>query len=483
MCCSFWEKCINSQKTGLGCSTPLICYGKISQEINLSFFIYIETPLEEGSYKEQAAKTTPWLEGWKVKQLAALSMECLHHGQRAHDVRGSKVSLGGLKTKPLEITIVNLSKVTKLEMAANYFHSGKFASQPVGAIEPGESHTFGVSSRDGTSKTGVKGGIAFAISNVEGVEREPDNLEEETPPKEEITAGDEEKEQAEEKEENNTEETKNIENGEVVKENKDIDEDKELEKFDEPNGEKKESEKKKKRFSLKREKKHKEMKEEAPAEEAEKTEEPAADKPEEPTAEETKEETHEEETEVETSTEVEAPAETTGKDEADSAEKKPKKEKKKGKFSLRKNKKSKDNKVAEQETVNEEETAPAPEDQTDNKEPEADKEPEATEEQEAENGDEPEPEQQTEEKEEAEEEAIHEETPEVVGNGSFFVIAFENPLAGIQKAKSSRTQSKDILPVLKKMKSGSPSKQPYGGHYKDGKRHFVYIWKDPELGW
>ena len=23
MCCSFWEKCINSQKTGLGCSTPL----------------------------------------------------------------------------------------------------------------------------------------------------------------------------------------------------------------------------------------------------------------------------------------------------------------------------------------------------------------------------------------------------------------------------------------------------------------------------
>ena len=23
MCCSFWEKCINSQKNGLGCSTPL----------------------------------------------------------------------------------------------------------------------------------------------------------------------------------------------------------------------------------------------------------------------------------------------------------------------------------------------------------------------------------------------------------------------------------------------------------------------------
>ena len=26
MCCSFWEKCINSQKTGLGCSTPLRGY-------------------------------------------------------------------------------------------------------------------------------------------------------------------------------------------------------------------------------------------------------------------------------------------------------------------------------------------------------------------------------------------------------------------------------------------------------------------------
>ena len=24
MCCSFWEKCKNSKKTGLGCSTPLI---------------------------------------------------------------------------------------------------------------------------------------------------------------------------------------------------------------------------------------------------------------------------------------------------------------------------------------------------------------------------------------------------------------------------------------------------------------------------
>ena len=24
MCCSFWKQCINSQKTGLGCSTPLI---------------------------------------------------------------------------------------------------------------------------------------------------------------------------------------------------------------------------------------------------------------------------------------------------------------------------------------------------------------------------------------------------------------------------------------------------------------------------
>ena len=27
MCCSFWEKCINSQKNGLGCSTPLMKRG------------------------------------------------------------------------------------------------------------------------------------------------------------------------------------------------------------------------------------------------------------------------------------------------------------------------------------------------------------------------------------------------------------------------------------------------------------------------
>ena len=28
MCCSFWETCINSQKTGLGCSIPLTTQGK-----------------------------------------------------------------------------------------------------------------------------------------------------------------------------------------------------------------------------------------------------------------------------------------------------------------------------------------------------------------------------------------------------------------------------------------------------------------------
>ncbi|XP_072045810.1 uncharacterized protein [Amphiura filiformis] len=433
-----------------------------------------ETPLEAGSFKEEAGKTTPWLQGWKVKQLATLSMECLHQGQRSHDTRGSKASLVGLKSKPLEITVVNLSKKTKLEMASSYFHSGKFESEPVGLIEPGESHTYNVSSRDGRSKTGVKGGIAFTVSNVEGLEEaEPEEADE---PAKENTA-EEEKEQEEEKVENKEEDQKNVENGEVVKENKELDEDKELEKFDPPNGEKKEAEKKKKRFSLKREKKHpKHNHTEAPAEvkeEGEKTEEPAAEAApeenatEEATGEEAKEETKEEATEEKPAEEEKPDESAAGKDEADSGEKKPKK---KAKFSLRKHKKTKDTTATEPQEATKEEDKPAeePQDQPDTAEPA-----EATEEKEPEA-----------EPEATEVVAEHEEEkPEAVGNGAFFVCAFENPLAGIQKAKSSKTQSKDVVPVLKKMKSGSPSKQLYGGHYKDGKRHFVYIWKDPELGW
>ena len=34
MCCSFWEKCINSQKNGLGCSTPLNQKLKVPQHCN-----------------------------------------------------------------------------------------------------------------------------------------------------------------------------------------------------------------------------------------------------------------------------------------------------------------------------------------------------------------------------------------------------------------------------------------------------------------
>ena len=37
MCCSFWKKCINSHKTGLGCSTPLRKNGTPNQK--LAYFV------------------------------------------------------------------------------------------------------------------------------------------------------------------------------------------------------------------------------------------------------------------------------------------------------------------------------------------------------------------------------------------------------------------------------------------------------------
>ena len=36
MCCSFWEKCKNSPKTGLGCSTPLRCENNVEPKQNSS---------------------------------------------------------------------------------------------------------------------------------------------------------------------------------------------------------------------------------------------------------------------------------------------------------------------------------------------------------------------------------------------------------------------------------------------------------------
>ena len=38
MCCSFWEKCKNSPKTGLGCSTPL----KVMTWFDFDFIVFID---------------------------------------------------------------------------------------------------------------------------------------------------------------------------------------------------------------------------------------------------------------------------------------------------------------------------------------------------------------------------------------------------------------------------------------------------------
>ena len=39
MCCSFWEKCINSQKNGLGCSTPLSAVNSNSENFESSLYM------------------------------------------------------------------------------------------------------------------------------------------------------------------------------------------------------------------------------------------------------------------------------------------------------------------------------------------------------------------------------------------------------------------------------------------------------------
>ena len=48
MCCSFWEKCKNSPKTGLGCSTPLI-YVKVGDltylKVRFNYFYLLPPPL------------------------------------------------------------------------------------------------------------------------------------------------------------------------------------------------------------------------------------------------------------------------------------------------------------------------------------------------------------------------------------------------------------------------------------------------------
>ena len=48
MCCSFWEKCKNSPKTSLGCSTPLNCFQFIESNLGPKVRIPGGTDLERG---------------------------------------------------------------------------------------------------------------------------------------------------------------------------------------------------------------------------------------------------------------------------------------------------------------------------------------------------------------------------------------------------------------------------------------------------
>ncbi len=125
-----------------------------------------ECKLEEEPYKEESLKKfEAWPEDLKAKDVAKMSMVYLHTG---HISRDPKSRRGTLTVKPMEVTIVNLSKKTTLHLGASFFKSGRFSNQPTGAIGIGESHTYSISSKDGrANKTGVKGGLAFIVYDVE----------------------------------------------------------------------------------------------------------------------------------------------------------------------------------------------------------------------------------------------------------------------------------------------------------------------------
>ena len=67
MCCSFWEKCINSQKTGLGCSTPLksLVSGFQTNLYDSFNWVYL-IPTLNGENK-QNTKYSPSLTYWQAK--------------------------------------------------------------------------------------------------------------------------------------------------------------------------------------------------------------------------------------------------------------------------------------------------------------------------------------------------------------------------------------------------------------------------------
>ncbi|XP_072045811.1 uncharacterized protein [Amphiura filiformis] len=200
--------------------------------------------LEEDPYKVEANKHfESWPEDLKAKDVAKMSMVYLHSG---HISRDPKSRRGTLTVKPLEVTIVNLSKKTTLHLGASFFKSGRFAVQQQGAIGVGESHTYSISSKDGRAKTGVKGGLAFIVYDIEEEFEEPEEKQdEENGEKKKKKKEKKEKKKKERKEKKKSKKEKKNEGGEEEKENKEAEEGEEKEEDhaeDVPDGEEKPAE-------------------------------------------------------------------------------------------------------------------------------------------------------------------------------------------------------------------------------------------------
>ena len=112
MCCNFWEKCTNSHKSGLGCSTPLsktskLCwdsYHKIQKYTCSYFTVQDKTPL--------TCKTT---------KLSPQNLQCNSSNSTLVDIT-SKVSIlrENLCTVLDSEQITSLSNIQNQEMIQNH---------------------------------------------------------------------------------------------------------------------------------------------------------------------------------------------------------------------------------------------------------------------------------------------------------------------------------------------------------------------------
>ena len=76
------------------------------------------------------------------------------------------------KARPLEITIVNLSRMLQLQMDKEWFYYGRLWSHPAETIHPGCSLTFYACNSD-YSMAGVSGGVSFRVTQSKAMEYIP----------------------------------------------------------------------------------------------------------------------------------------------------------------------------------------------------------------------------------------------------------------------------------------------------------------------